>query len=63
MAGKKACKKCNALYEKEAKCPRCGATEATDSWKGRVIILDPEKSEVAQKLKLKEKGSYAIKTR
>jgi len=63
MAGKKACKKCSTLYERENKCPKCGASESTDSWKGRVIILDPESSEVAQKLKIKEKGSYAIKTR
>ena len=63
MAGKKACKKCSTLYEKDAKCPRCGSTDSTDSWKGKVVILDPEKSEVAQKLKIKEKGVYAIKTR
>ena len=63
MAGKKACKKCNTLYEKESKCPRCGSADSTDSWKGRIVLLDPEKSEVAQKLKIKEKGAYAIKTR
>ncbi len=63
MVGKKAYKKCSTLYEKENKCPRCGASESTESWKGKVIIIDPEKSEVAQKLKIKEKGVYAIKTR
>jgi len=63
MAGKKACKNCNRIYEKDDKCPKCGSTEYTESWKGRVVILNPEKSEVAQKLKIKEKGVYAVKTR
>ncbi len=63
MAGKKACKKCNTLVEKEDKCPKCGGTDFSENWKGRVIILNPEQSEVAQKLKVKEKGVYAIKTR
>jgi DNA-directed RNA polymerase subunit E" len=58
----RACKKCNTLYERD-KCPKCGANDFTESWKGKVIILDPEKSEIAQKMKIKEKGAYAIKTR
>jgi DNA-directed RNA polymerase subunit E" len=58
----RACKKCSTLYERD-KCPKCGANEYTESWKGKVVIMDPEKSEVAQKLKIKEKGVYAIKTR
>jgi len=60
---KKACKECNTLYERDDKCPKCGSTESTESWKGRVVILNPEESEVAKKLKIKEKGTYAIKTR
>ena len=63
MAGKKACKQCSRLYEKEDKCPGCGSTESSETWKGRVIILNPEQSELAQKLNIKEKGTYAIKTR
>jgi DNA-directed RNA polymerase subunit E" len=62
MAGKKACKSCKTLYEGD-KCPKCASVEFTESWKGKVIILNPEKSEVAQKLKINEKGAYAIKTR
>lgn len=62
MTKQKACKICNTIYEGE-KCPKCDSKESTDNFKGRVEILDPEKSEIAQKLKLKSKGNFAIKTR
>ena len=58
----KACKICNTIYEGE-KCPKCESKESTDSFKGRAVILNPEKSEIASKLKLKDKGNFAIKTR
>jgi len=58
----RACKVCNRIFEGD-KCPKCGSKEFTDSFKGKTIILNPEKSEVAKKLNIKEKGTYAIKTR
>lgn len=63
MPKQKACKICNAIYETGDKCPKCGAKESTESFKGRAIILNPEKSEIAKKLNIKEKGNFAIKTR
>lgn len=59
----KACKLCNTIVEEGDRCPTCGSKELTDSSKGRAVILNPEKSEVAQKLNIKEKGNFAIKTR
>ncbi len=59
----KACKLCNTIFIKGEKCPSCGAKEYTDSFKGRIVVLNPEKSEIAQKINLKEKGNFAIKTR
>lgn len=59
----KACKICNKIYESGEKCPDCGAKESSDSFKGRIVVVDPEKSEIAKKLKIKGKGSFAIKTR
>ena len=53
---------CNTIYE-EDKCPKCNSRESTDNFKGKIIVLDPEKSEIAPKLKLKDKGTFAIKTR
>ena len=63
MAKPKACKLCNTIYEEGDKCPKCESKETTENFKGRIIVLNPEKSELAQKLNLKEKGNFAIKTR
>ncbi len=62
MTKPKACKICSTIYEGE-KCPNCESKESTESFKGRIVILNPEKSEIAAKLKLKDKGNFAIKTR
>lgn len=62
MAKQKACKICNIIYEGD-KCPKCESKESTESFKGRIVVLDPKKSEIAKKLNIKEKGNFAIKTR
>ena len=59
----KACKICNRIYESGDKCPECESKESTESFKGRVMVINPEKSEIAQKLNIKKKGNFAIKTR
>ena len=43
------------------KCPHCGSQEIADNSKGKIIVLNPEQSEVAKNIKIKDKGSYAIK--
>ena len=58
----KACKKCKTIFEDGEKCPKCGSTSFTENWKGRIEIVDPEQSEIAKKLKLTEKGIYAVKS-
>ena len=62
MSKPKACKMCNTIHEEE-KCPKCESKESTEGFKGRIVLLNPEKSEIAQKLNLKDKGNFAIKTR
>lgn len=59
----RACKICKKIYDSGDACPNCGSKESTDSFKGRIIVIDPEKSELAKKLNIKGKGSYAVKTR
>ena len=59
----KACKICNRIYEEGNTCPNCGSKESTDSFKGRIVVINPEKSEIAQKINIKNKGNFAIKTR
>jgi len=62
MTRKKACKKCK-IFVKGNECQICKGTDFTTSWKGRIIILDAEKSEIAKKLGINLKGEYAIKIR
>jgi len=59
---KKVCRKCK-IFVKGEKCPICNSSEFTESWTGRIFILNPEKSTIAQKLGIKVKGEYAIKVR
>ena len=62
MATEKACKKCRVVFE-GAKCPKCGSEEITEGFKGKIIVLKPEESEIAKNVKIKEKGTYAIKVK
>jgi len=62
MAKAKACKICKQIYE-GTKCPKCDSKEHTENFKGRVHVLNSEKSEIAKKLNIKDKGEFAIKTR
>ena len=59
---KKVCKKCR-LFVEGSECPLCRSSNFTETWKGRMIILDAEKSEIAKKVGLKSKGEYAVKVR
>jgi len=59
---KKVCKTCK-LFVESNECPLCKGNQFTESWKGRVIILDAEKSHIAKFMNIKSKGEYAIKVR
>lgn len=58
----KACKECRTVYE-GTKCPNCGSSESVDSFKGKIVVLDPEKSEIAKKLGIVKKGKFAARLR
>ena len=60
MAKEKSCLNCRAIYI-GAKCPQCGESPASDSFKGRVHIFDKEKSEIAYRMKINKEGEFAIK--
>jgi DNA-directed RNA polymerase subunit E" len=60
MAKEKACKTCKLIYEGDS-CPYCGKKETSDNFKGKVEIVNPEKSDLASHLKIHKKGLYAIK--
>lgn len=57
---KKACKKCRRIVVGK-KCPVCNTTKLTKDWKGRIFVVDPEKSELAKKLDIKEAGEYTVR--
>jgi DNA-directed RNA polymerase subunit E" len=61
MAIQKACKECKTIIESGSRCPKCSSENISDNSKGKIIIINPEQSEIAQKLKIKDKGTYAIK--
>ncbi len=58
----KVCKKCKILVENQT-CPICQGNSLVDSWKGKIIVLNSEKSEICQKIAIKQKGTYALKIR
>jgi DNA-directed RNA polymerase subunit E" len=60
MAREKACKTCKLIYHEDS-CPSCGKKDVSDSFKGKVEIVDNEKSKIAKELKINKNGTYAIK--
>lgn len=62
MAKKKVCKRCKMVVEGE-KCPNCGSDQFSTSYQGRVYVIDPNSSSIANKIGAKAKGEYAIKVR
>ncbi len=59
MPAEKACRKCRAIT-RENRCPVCGSDDLSVNWSGMIIIIDPEKSEVAKMIGAKAPGRYAI---
>lgn len=59
---RKVCKSCK-IFVKGSECPVCKSNQLSDNWQGRVYILDADKSEIAKKIEIKQKGEYAIKVR
>lgn len=57
---RRVCRKCKVFVEKD-KCPICGENQFADNWKGRITILNHEKSEIANKMGIKINGEYVIK--
>ena len=62
MAVEKACKKCKRITT-DKQCPICKGQELTPHWRGKVVIIDPEKSQIAKEIKAEYPGAYALKIR
>ncbi len=57
---RKACKKCKIFVDGD-ECPICKGSQFATNWKGRINVLDSNKSDVAKKVGLTIKGEYTIK--
>ncbi len=55
-----ACRKCKTITTGDV-CPNCGSRDLTTAWFGYLIVIDPDKSEVAKLLGIKKPGKYALK--
>lgn len=59
----RACKSCRFIVHSNDKtCPKCQG-ELSEKFSGMVIVIDPEKSEVAKVVGVNAVGSYAIKVK
>ncbi len=62
MKQDKACRSCRYVLEEGGDiCPVCGGNQFTTFWRGYTIILNAEKSEVAQKMGITKPGKYALR--
>ena len=58
------CRECHRVVEPDTEvCPSCGSSSLSEDWAGYVIIVHPEKSEIAAKMEVTEPGQYALKVR
>ena len=58
----KACKNCRFI-SREKTCPECRGTDFSENYSGLVIVLDPDRSELAKKAGFAKKGQYALRVR
>ncbi len=59
---RKACKNCYLIVEGKI-CPACKGTSFSNDWAGYVVVIDPEKSEIAKRLNINAPGKYALRVR
>ena len=59
---KKVCKKCK-IFVSGTECPLCKGNTFTETWQGRINIVDANKSEIAKKIGINSKGEYVLKVR
>lgn len=58
-----ACRNCYRIVKESDTCPICRSSSLTESWTGYVVILDPKRSKIAEKLNVEHPGKYALKVR
>ena len=61
MINLRACKSCSSITD-QAKCPRCGG-EVSREWQGYLVVIDPERSEIARMMGIRAAGRYALRVK
>ncbi|MET1124603.1 MAG: transcription elongation factor subunit Spt4 [Archaeoglobaceae archaeon] len=56
-----ACRRCKFINIDTVVCKNCGSDELTKEWYGYLVVLDPERSEIAKKMGIKTPGKYALR--
>ncbi len=56
------CRECHRIVTGQT-CPICGSSNLSSDWSGMVIIIDPERSEIAKKIDVRVPDKYALKVR
>ena len=51
------------MFVKGNECPNCHGNKFSESWQGRIFVLDANKSEIAKNMNIAVKGEYAIKVK
>lgn len=58
----KACRNCHLISNHNV-CPECKSTDLSDDFSGFIVIIKPEDSAIAELMKIKKKGRYAVRIR
>ena len=57
-----ACGECHMILIDEVdQCPHHPSAHVSSDWTGYVIIVNPERSEIAKRLQVEKPGRYALK--
>lgn len=56
------CRDCHRLVEGQV-CPACGSNSLSSDWSGYLVIIDPELSDIASAMNIKNAGKYCLKVR
>jgi DNA-directed RNA polymerase subunit E" len=56
----RACKNCFYILPRGTVCPVCKGNSFSPRWNGLLVIIDPARSTIADRLNIKSKGQYAL---
>ena len=51
------------INNNEESCEYCGSNEFTKEWYGMIIILDPKKSILSEKMNISNPSTYALRVK